>query len=1656
MGGGTTTATATFLFVDLVGSTELLHRLGDDANDRLTHRYQRLMREVVDRHGGDVLRTAGDGLTVVFERSVAAAVASAVDMQRAIDRMGRADPLLRLQIRVGLSVGEASPMDGDWSGTPLFEAARLESKARPGTILVNDVIRALLGNRGGFEFIPVGALELKGFPEPLAAAEVAWEPDPGRAEVPLASALEVGLDWPLVGREQELRQLTDAWRAAAEGRPRLIVITGDGGIGKTRMAAELAAAVQRGTGGLAAGTVLYGRGGDDPGPPLGPFAEALRWWAASVTPEVLRATLETDAALLAGIVPSLAARLPELLGGAVASDADRLADAVVRVVGRATQVAGPWLLVVDNAQAADEATAALARRLTESDLRVLVVVLGRGPGSFPMHDAIELGGLASDGTAALVDNVTGRAGVDEVPAEVVARTHTETQGNPRLIIEAGGRLVASGALGLAPGTGRDEVLRRAITGASPYKGLLAYQSDDADDFFGRDTDVAALLARVAATRLLAVVGASGSGKSSLVRAGLLPTLRRGALAGSAEWPQVLFNAGPRPLLELAAGLAGAVGQPAGAVMSALESGPSGLDAVLRDAPSSPVRVVIVVDQFEEIFTACHDVAERERFVETLLHAATVPGGRALVVVVLRSDFFGHCADLPGLAAALESTTVLVGPMEESALRAVIEGPARRADLSLEAGLADSMIHDVAGEPGALPLLSHALVETWERRENRSLTLAGYRDAGGARGAIARTAETVYESRLDPDQQRIARSLFLDLTELGEGTEDTRRRARRSGLAERAGGADRLDPVLDRLVAARLVTVDDDTVEVAHEALIREWPRLRDWLDEDRETLRALRHLSLAADEWDHGGRDPADLYRGPRLAAGLDASRASTLPDRDQRFLDASRELEEADSRRQRAQNRRLRRLLAGVGLMLVLSLVAGLVAYQQRATARERTADADFVRLTSQSLNVLDSNRSLGLLLALEANDARDNVDSRSALFSSLQREQDFLGYTPTEGIPTGSTLADADTLAYATRDATFGFVDLAAGAAVDDPVPLGDRPDALVQVFVAADESRQPGDPIVAGRADTGQVFRIDPRSHLVVGDPIESHQAVFALAASTRLGLVAVGLEDGTVALHDLADGRRVATLPAQDDPTDLGFQAGASQHGRRYGAGGAVPGAGDVTALAFSPTRAVLAVQRPDAAVEFWSTEDVRRVGASAPGDPVDRPFYGDLSFRPDGSQVVEFATTVDGQVRAIDVRSASVDWTHATVPGSGALAYSADGERLYVADGAGDLLTLSPVDGSDVVAGGVSQIGPPAGLAVGGAGPDERLVVASGASPVAAGFRLSGDGAVVHRFGHPGMVVISESPDGTNALFQDLSRDNEISLWDPGHGEVLIRHLPMVVGGHTGDTTLFIVTGEGSAGQYDLERQRRVPPEYDISFEGVTGGDSNAATQLVVLGHLDGTVDFFDPSGPLPDKQITVPDGAQIERFSEDGSRLAVVNGNEELWVYDVASGEAVAGPIAEVSFARIAGDPDRAFVARPDGRVEEIDLVSGDTVGDPFPTLRSPGQEIDLTDDGATLEVADAGSAVRVFDIASRTQIGDDIVAGTVAQGGTNASLSLDGSHLLTGDPEGVAVWDLVPDHWRDIACRLAGRNLTQKEWDTYLPNAGGYRTTCPQWPAGG
>ena len=499
---------------------------------------------------------------------------------------------------------------------------------------------------------------------------------------------------------------------------------------------------------------------------------------------------------------------------------------------------------------------------------------------------------------------------------------------------------------------------------NPFKALRAFREADAVDFHGRDRLVARFVEVLnrpgSAGRLLAVVGPSGSGKSSAVRSGLVPSLRTGAVAGSREWFITTMLPGAHPYDELESALSRVAVRQPGPLVEMMSGDDRGIArAINQILPDEETELLLVIDQFEELFTHTPD-AERNRFLDGLLAAVREPRSRLRIVVTIRADFLDRPLRHPGLAARLETATVTVSPLAADELEAAIVEPVRRQGAVYEPGLVARIIADVGDQPGALPLLQYALTELFDANVSGLLQAESYDAIGGLTGALALRAEDTL-TQMTHNQQIVARRMFGRLVTLGEGTEDTRRRVRRSEFGDDTDTA----TVIDTFGTARLLVFDHDpatrepTVEIAHEALLRAWPRLSGWLDDDREWLRLHRHLTDTTAEWLAAERDRGELYRGGRLDSiiGPAADNRPDLNADEREFLDtsvAARDAELAAEREQFndqvRQNRRLRVLVSAATVIAVIAAAAGIFALQQRSRADNEAADAQALAVQAQA----------------------------------------------------------------------------------------------------------------------------------------------------------------------------------------------------------------------------------------------------------------------------------------------------------------------------------------------------------------------------------------------------------------------------------------------------------------------------------------------------------------------------------------------------------------------------------------------------------------------------------------------------------------------------------------------------------------------------------
>ena len=698
---------------------------------------------------------------------------------------------------------------------------------------------------------------------------------------------------------------------------------------------------------------------------------------------------------------------------------------------------------------------------------------------------------------------------------------------------------------------------------NPYKGLRAFAEADAGDFCGRERLVDRLVSVLEQTgpqgRIAAVVGPSGIGKSSVVRAGLLPALRGGQVPGSRDWFVATMLPGSDPFQELASALLRVATRVPENLMGQLTEDYRGIARVVKAVVPEGGDVLVVVDQFEELFTLVDDDTVVRLFLDSLEHAVTDARCPLRVVLTMRADFWDRPLRYGSFARLIDASTINVTALAPDELERAITEPAYRAGAEFEPGLVSEIVADVADQPGALPLLQYALTELWDDRRSGLLSREAYLEMGGVAGALSRRAEDLY-SAAGPDEQAALRRIMGRLVTPGDGTEDTRRRALRSELATSPAA----ENMLEVCAQARLLSFAIDpatrepTVEVAHEALIRRWSRLREWLDEDRDGLRTLRHLHATAADWVARGRPDAEVYRGGRLESALAWADTgySDLGDVEAEFLAASvsrRDAEAvAEQERFAAQvraNRRLRTLLAGVAVALVVALIAGLLAVQQWSRAddqaveaeQQRTlaetrsqeagvarADAETRRLLSDAALLATENRQLALLLAAEAYRRSPDGESSAGLARVMTSVDGLLavvgGGTPYLGVHWID-----DDVVVGVRE--YGIDRLRIGEA--DPEASFEVPAGILAVPNINANSTHPA----AGISHDGTRLAVgDSAGVLTVLDAatFESHleidvgSPVRAVRFGPQSDLIAVGTSDGALVLVDPATGDSQSVL------------------------------------------------------------------------------------------------------------------------------------------------------------------------------------------------------------------------------------------------------------------------------------------------------------------------------------------------------------------------------------------------------------------------------------------------------------------------------------------------------------------------------------------------
>jgi DNA-binding SARP family transcriptional activator/WD40 repeat protein len=1247
-------------------------------------------------------------------------------------------------------------------------------------------------------------------------------------------------------------------------------------------------------------------------------------------------------------------------------------------------------------------------------------LLGRVPNLPAGLDAVLVRATAHDaGYTSMAEFVLGwRAAVDTHDGAVTPMLSDE-----RLAVDSARRLAAQ------------RLARAEAAGVNPYKGLRAFDEADAAAFFGRSEAVDELVGLISSHRMVTVVGASGSGKSSVVRAGIVPRLRAD---GSTV---VVMVPGDDPF----AALRQLISEVA---TSALPSGE--VAGVLGAVAGQLGDLVIVVDQLEECWTRTPEEA-RESFLAALVVAVEDRSLPVRVVTTVRADLLDRPLQHPLVGHLTSAATFVLGPMAAGELDDAIVLPAASGGVYFDDAVVAQLVAETTAQPGGLPLLQFALAELYDRRADGRIRADGLTALGGMTGAVGRRAESLYAS-LDKQGRTAARELFGRLVIPGDRAVDSRRRARLTELSPAA------QAVASRFVDARLLVTDRDqstrepTIEVAHEALLTRWDRLAGWIADDRRWLAQLQHLAAAARLWDEGGRLDGDLYRGSRLEAAIEAvdadGRTVSAVERD--YVEAGRAARDADFVAARRTTRRLRGLLAGVAIALVFALVAGTVALIQRRRADDSAADAiaaaegaSIEALVGRAEAIRSTQRDTAALLAVEAFRMADTSRTRSALFGTFTNQ---IGSLDSHRIaqdfgPPGIVLPDGETALVALQDGRIRTYDLDTGT-LGEPWELpGRRADPYPVLTSSADGRKVAQLPWTddRGSAFTFGIFDVASGRLTTGRQPIAGQ--VSSATFSTDGQLVVAGVDfagDGSspgLALIEASSGEQLASFSTLDAPD-------VREPLRRTPVAAALP-----------PDRFVVGSDGGT----VWVLDRRLEVVETLRVPPYTSTWLQTIA---DGTVV---GSGVHGVVR-FDPQTGTVLWQQ--------LDYAQTCVNMRVIEEAGGVFcgsrygALAKRDlATGVVVGDLDAQNGGAGGPLWPARHGTELVNFGNNEPIVARWRLDGSGPIT-TLGPPGWAFDFLSPNGRHATVNHAERpaneDDQLSLdYDivDTHTGRLVNAVDgilaptwvdddTIIGGIATDDGLRVAHVELQTGQATADGELLETAPDAVAYE------PGKARMLLQFRNDDGSSTLWplDVETGLRTEPTIRVDDLSWATPSVTGDRIAVTTSGGVV-IYDGMTGEelgAIRGENIGEAYLTVA---DQLFVVTSGGELVLYDI-------DTFKPIRTFGGslgfilEVTGTRDGSLIVTRDGDRSVSVYDVTTGIRLGapipipaDDELLGL--------SIAHDGSIIAFGGgiDNGYQVWDLNPQHWVGAACRLAGRNLTRQEWETNIGNLAAYRPTCPQFP---
>ena len=1182
-------------------------------------------------------------------------------------------------------------------------------------------------------------------------------------------------------------------------------------------------------------------------------------------------------------------------------------------------------------------------------------------------------------------------------------------------------------------------------GPNPYKGLAAFKEEDADRYFGREAQVERLWQRFQdlavqsqQPRLLPILGPSGCGKSSLARAGLIPELARRPLPGKEQLRVAVFVPGSHPIEALAAVLAKAATQdpmPATktrefATELRVKNADGGYDGLRRIVDLMPQiqdsPLVLLIDQFEEVFSLCQDGEERTALIQTLLDATADPTGNLAAILTLRSDFIGETQRHPALNQIVASDqSAIVPAMSEAELRRAIAEPAQQAGHPLDDALVDLLVKDTEGRDGALPLLQFALSRIWQGLSEGKSPAYTYRQMGGVGGALAGKAQEIYDQLTDAEKD-IARRVFVGLVQLGEGTRDTRRRATLESLLASQDNPETVKQIIDRFAkpGARLVTLASDTegetAEVTHEALFDHWQQLNDWLDRSRDDIRFQRRLEAAAAYWQQQGYPNGLLWRLPDLdlLRSFVQTAMTDLPALSLEFFQASDRAEK--------QAKRLRRF-GVIGLALGFVLMTGLstfAGYQVQRAERRRMelyearandlADDDKLQSLILGLAAIGLGRSAFVKLP---NLQRDGLVSSSVLdwanrskrFSYVAGHADWV--TSAAFSPNGHMIVSGS------NDGTIRLWDLAG-----NPIgsPFQGHSDSVISVAFSPN-----GQTIASGSSDG--MIRLWDLAGNPIGNPFQGHSdSVNSVAFSPNGQMIVSSSRDGgTIRLWNLTG-----------NPISEIFQGYA----------------GSVMSVTLSPDGQTIVSGSNDGTIRLWDLA----------GNPIGNPFQGHMdliwsvAFSPDGQMIV--SSGYDRRIRLWTLDGRLLGETSQSHSDAVSLAFSPDGQTLASGSRDGtirlwDLMGNSigdPFQGHKDLVSSVAF------------SPDGQALVSSSGDGTIRLWTLDSNPIGDLFQGHAGSVSsVAFSPDGQ--MIVSGSNDGTIRLWDlvgnsignpfQGHADSVISvdfspDGQMILSGSY-DRTLRLWTLDGSPIGNPFRGHEDWIGSVAFSPDG----------QTIISSGRDGTIRLWDLTGnPIGDPFQGHADSVRSVAFSPDGQNIVSGSFDEMIRLWDLVGnsiGNPFQGHADSVMSVDFSPDGQTIVSGSGDGMIRLWDLV-GNSIGNPFQGHADSVMSVAFSPNSQMIVSGSRDGTIRLWDL-----VGNPIYNPFQGHAGSvnSVAFSPDGQNIVSGGNDGtLRLWPLwlAEEGWISYTCkRLRGYLLVRSETDEVAREA---RRACERyaWRRGG